>query len=91
MEFPKVLSWDHFINVYIESIISALYNCNFHLYADDTDVNSYADSVHATSLNLWLSFNLLQKQLHNLKLVLNHAESKGMLFLNVRNVDYSSS
>lgn len=91
MEFPKVLSWDHFINIYIKSIISALYNSNFHLYADDTDVNSYADSIHAASLNLWLSFNLLQKHLHNLKLVLNHAESKGMLFLNVRNVDYSSS
>ena len=51
---------------------------------------SCADSIHAATQNLQLSFNLLQKHLHNLKLVPNCAKSKWVLFSNATNIDHGS-
>lgn len=66
--------------IYIYNITSSLYNSNFH------GPFSCADSIHDATVNLQLSFNLLQKHLYNLKLVLNWAKAKWMLFFRTQEI-----
>ena len=74
--------------LYIISFV--LYNCYSYLYADIVTLYSCADSIHAATQNLQLSFNLLQKHFHNLKLSQNCTKTKWMLFSNAKNIDYNS-
>ncbi len=76
--------------IYINDIASSWSNCNFHLYADDIVLYTCADSIHAATHNLQQSFSLLQKHLHNLKLVLNCEKTKQMLFTNASHIDYEA-
>lgn len=57
---------------------SSFNNCNFSLYADDSLFYSHADSIHNVTLNLQISFE--QKHPFHLKLVLNCAKTKWILF-----------
>ena len=66
--------------IYINNVVNTLQDCNTHLYADDTILYCFSDSVEKSINMLQLSFDIFQKSLLDLKLVLNADKTKSMLF-----------
>lgn len=52
--------------IYINNIVSSITNCHIHLYADDTVLYCFADSVQVAVDHLQLCFNSRQTELTNL-------------------------
>ena len=67
--------------IYINEIASTLTPlCQVHLYADDTVLYCSASHIDSAKNRLQLSFHMLEKQLSDLKLVLNCAKTKWIIF-----------
>ena len=66
--------------IYINNVVNTLRSCNIHLYADDTILYCFSDSVQKSVHVLQIAFNLFQKSLLDLKLALNAEKTKFMLF-----------
>lgn len=64
---------------YFNYIGSLVNNCKLHFYADDTGLYSSASSVNQAIADLQIAFNVVQKTLLDLKLVL-HADKKVSLY-----------
>ncbi len=62
--------------VYINDIVQALNTCMIHLYADDTILYCWADSIQLVIDKLQFLFNILQEELIGLKLTLNAEKNK---------------
>ena len=62
-------------------------SCNVHLYADDTILYCFSDSVQKAAHNLQLAFDVVQKSLLDLKLALNADKTKFMMFTKGRVFD----
>ena len=69
--------------VFINTIVP-LPNCQVHLYADDTILHCFADSVKIAMEQLQASFNVLPNILTDLKLVINAQKIQFMLFCSTR-------
>jgi exonuclease III len=77
--------------IYINEIASTLTPfCQVHLYADDTVLHCSASNIDSAINSLQLSFHILEKQLSDLKLVLNCAKTKWILFTKARSTDFNS-
>ena len=77
--------------IYINEIASTLTPfCQVHLYADDTVLYCSASNIDSAINSLQLSFHILEKQLSDLKLVLNCAKTKWILFSKARSTDFNS-
>ena len=79
-----------FFTIYINDIAKEVKNCNIHLYADDTILYCWADSMTLAFNNLQLAFNVLQNALFNLKLVLNSDKTKCMAFTRANSIDFTN-
>ena len=79
-----------FFTIYINDIAKEITNCNIHLYADDTILYCWADSMDLAFNNLQLAFNVLQNALFNLKLVLNSDKTKCMAFTRAKSTDFTN-
>ena len=77
--------------IYINEIASTLTPlCQVHLYADDTVLYCSASHIDSAINRLQLSFHMLEKQLSDLKLVLNCAKTKWIIFTKARSTDFNS-
>ena len=61
-----------------------------HLYADDTVLYCSASNIDSAINRRQLSFHMLEKQLSDLKLVLNCAKTKWIICTKVRSADFNS-
>ncbi|KAF7643591.1 hypothetical protein LDENG_00236790, partial [Lucifuga dentata] len=77
-------------SIYINNITSCLTECKFHLYADDTILYCFADSVQLAAEKLQHSFNIIQDALFNHKLVLNVNKTKFMIFSRAKDTEYKN-
>lgn len=62
--------------IYINDIVQALNTCRVHLYADDTILYCWADSIQLVIDKLQFSFGILQEAPTGLKLTLNAEKNK---------------
>ena len=67
-------------SLYINKVVNTLETCNAHLYADDTILYCFSDTVESSLLLLQHAFDTFQKSLLDLRLVLNAEKTKYMLF-----------
>ena len=74
--------------IYINKIASTL--SQVHLNADDTVLYCSADTIHCAINRLQLPFYIKEKQLSDLKLVLNCAKTKWIICTKVRSADFNS-
>ncbi len=75
--------------IYINNIDQNVNNTHFHYYADDTVMYSSASTPNLTLSQLQLAFNIVQRNLFYLKLVLNADKTKSMLFSKSKSVPHN--
>lgn len=66
--------------IYINNIDHNVHNVKFHYYADDTVIYSSASTPNQALSQLQFAFDIVQRNLFELKLVLNVDKTKFMLF-----------
>ena len=76
--------------IYINEIVKEVKDCSVHLYADDTVLYCSADTMTLAVNNLQIAFNVLQRELFDLKLVLNAEKTKYMLFTRAKSIDLNN-
>ncbi len=77
--------------LYINNIDQNVNNTNFHYYADDTVIYNSASTPNLALSQLQLAFNIVQRNLFDLKLVLNADKTKSMLFSKSKSIPHKSS
>ncbi len=73
--------------IYINDLCQNITKAKWHFYADDTVLYSSASSLKSALEDLQSAFNIIQKNLHNLRLVLNSDKTKMMCFSKSRKTD----
>ena len=69
-----------FFTIYINVLCQNVTDANFHFYADDTVLYCSAPSLASATEYLQSAFNVIQKNLYQLRLVLNTDKTKMMCF-----------
>ena len=72
--------------IYVNTLGRNIPNAKLHFYADDTVIYCSGSTLAEALGNLQIAFNLVERQLIELRLVLNAAKTKLMTFSNGREV-----